>query len=654
MAETKTASIGPTPEERMFQEQLRGALIFQAKFRRLEHWRGYIRILAHNFYSGDTLKTDSPTINIVASRVRAQPPKLAFGVPSFDVKVLGHSPTKNTAAAIAEFLRMTWETERFDETTRRCTLDWPTFGIGIGFTGYENSADQQVLDTKRKLFGVFTPEFTEKASRIVPEKLVDIASAREERTWRVILDERIFLDRVSPFNFVLDPAADHWTDAQFMARRIWLPYERAKMMFGMNCPKPDKVGNVALYTNDGENDDPFGDYQDSDLASRMPDAVKRVAVWELWNITQKKTAYLNADDGRVIPGQVYDWRSPYPDFPFTPLIWDEIPDVVWPEGLAASIKPMNDELHEIRRRELAELGKAFNVIRVSPSAKRDTKEAVKNLKDGGIIYAEEGEVERMPATFLPPDAFQVEQRVKDDIDQVSHTTAYDAGSMPVVRRTATEASYAQSSSDAVAAYRKMAVERFAKEVAERTLSIAFATLDKPITLRINNEDETYTDPLTGMLVPLGQPIDFDFIPTAHICHVSIKTIEDTMMAMAKDVERQQLMQAFELFSPFDWFKSRECAAHILSSMSSVRDPYKFVEESDAPQQPASQPGLPDMQGQMGAGAMPVGALPQAGGLEGTGNMGQGSGNVQADVLAGLFGGMAPQPGGIALPSAPAE
>ena len=640
-----------TPDEKtMYEEQARGALLFRGKFNREENWRSYLQILGHNFYAGEKLKKDSPTINIVASRVRAQPPKLAFGVPSFDVKVFGAAPTKNTAPAIAEYLRMTWETEKFDEQTRRVTLDWPTFGIGLGFVGYENSADQQVLDTKRKLFGLFTPEFTEKARRIIPKAMVDIASAREERTWRVVLDERIFLERVSPMNFAIDPCADHFTDAQFMMRRIWLPRERAVMMFGEHCPVADAISNVALYTNTGTEVDPFGDHEDKDLASKLPDAVKRVPVWELWNIITKKTVYLDAK-GKVIGEACYDWRSPYPDFPMVPMLWDEIPDVVWPEGLAAAIKPMNDELHEVRKRQLAELGKAMGAWRVSPTAKRDTKEQLRNLRDGGIVEAEEGEVDNLARPTLPPEAFMVEQRVKDDIDQVSHTTAYDAGSMPTVRRTATEASYAQSSSDAVSAYRKMSVERFAKEVADRVLAISFATIDSPITLRITNEDAAYLDPITQEPVPVGTPIDYDFIPTEHICNVSLKTIEDTMMAMAKDVERQQLLQMFDLLKDQAWFKAREVAAHIFSTLPSVRDPYRFILSDDemakqqqaaaAPQNgmPPAMPGMPPMP-------------PEGMGMEGFDNGGQGSGNMQADMLAGLAGGMAPQPGGMA--QAPVE
>lgn len=637
-----------TPDEkRMYHEQARGALLFRGKFNREELWRSYIQILGHNFYANEQLKTDSPTINIVASRVRAQPPKLAFGVPSFDVKVFGSSPTPNSVPAIAEFLRMTWETEKFDEATRRITLDWPTFGLGIGMVGYENSADEEVLDTKRKLFGMFTPDFTQKAKRIIPKGLVDIASSREERTWRVILDERIFLERLSPLNFAIDPCADHWTDAQFMMRRIWLPRERAVMMFGEHCPEANAISNVALYTNTGGEVDPFGNYENTDLASKLPDAVKRVPVWEMWNIVTKKTVYLDAQ-GQVIGDACYDWRSPYPDFPMVPMLWDEIPDVVYPEGLAASIKPMNDELHEIRKRQLAELGKAFGAWRVDPAAQRDVKEQVKNLKDGGIVYASEGEVEALTRPSLPPDSFVVEQRVKDDIDQVSHTTAYDAGSMPVVRRTATEASYAQSSSDAVSSYRKMSVERFAKEVADRVLSIAFATLDEPITLHIINEDENYADPITGEPVPVGTPIDFDFIPTEHICHVSLKTIEDTMMAMAKDVERQQMMQMFDLLKDQPWFKARENAAHIYSTYPSVRDPFRFIMTEDEmleaqapPQQQPPAPGMP-----------PQGMPMQGMGMEGFGTEGTGSGNMQADMLAGVAGGMAPQPGGMA--QAPVE
>ena len=120
------------------------------------------------------------------------------------------------------------------------------------------------------------------------------------------------------------------------------------------------------------------------------------------------------------------------------------------------------------------------------------------------------------------------------------------------------------------------------------------------------------------------------------------------MAMAKDVERQQMMQMFDLLKDQPWFKARENAAHIYSTYPSVRDPFRFIMTEDEmleaqapPQQQPPAPGMP-----------PQGMPMQGMGMEGFGTEGTGSGNMQADMLAGVAGGMAPQPGGMA--QAPVE
>jgi len=613
-------------ERRAYRQRLSGAVAYRARADRVDRWRSYIRILAHNFYSDSTLAADSPTINLIAARVRAQPPKLAFGIPSFSLTPYGPPPVPNSVPALEAALSLVWEQEGFDDVTRRVTLDWPAFGVGIGFLGFERGREGDIIDRKRKLFGLIGESVTEKAVARLG-KGAEAFVKTDERRLRMMLKERLFLERVSPFNFVIDPCAEHWDDAQYMARRIALPWERARMMFGRDCPKTRTSNNVALYRSSA--DEASSETPDPALEALLPEAIKRVMVWESWDITSRRVTY-HDEDYEVIGSYAFDWRSPHPGFPFVPLLWDEIPDVVWAEGLAAAIKPLNDELHLMRSRQLTELRKAYRKYRVDPAIERDALKALQSDEDGAIVRAEEGQIEALQHAHIPPEQFSVEKSVRQDIDEVTHTSAYDSASMPQIRRSATEAAFAQSSSDAVSAWRKTAVERFAAAVAERMLAYFFTVFDEPFPVRIANADENYF--VTGQDGPrqagAGEMIDYPFVGTEHAGAYRLKTVEDTMMSTAKDVERMQLAQAFQMFAGAPWFKDREAAAHFFSTMPSVRDPFRFIRSDDEMASAAQDPGPPP-------GAAPASSPFQNG---------EGSGNMTADLLAAAMGGQAPMTG----------
>jgi hypothetical protein len=629
-------------DKTMYREQLRGALLFRKKFKREERWRSYLQILGHNFYASETLQADSPTVNIMAARVRAQPPKLAFGIPSFKVTPWTGAPTPNSAVAWEAWGAMTWETEGFDVSTQRVTLDWPTFGIGIGFVGFEQAANGEVIDSKRRLFGILPPAATARIAEATGG-LSDVFATEQNERMSILMRQRVFLERVGCLNFVIDPCADSWDDAQFMARRISLPRAVALSMLGRDCPSADSIRNVALYT-DGDADDPFSERPSPDLVDKLPDAVKRVDLWELWNIVTRKTIYADSQ-GKVL--RVYGWRSPHPGFPFVPMLWDEIPDVVWPEGLAAAAKPLNDELHLLRRRELQEAKKAIGRIRIDPNLSRDAKAAIRSGKDGGVFEAEEGQVEAINLTSIDSNFWLLENRIKADIDEVTQTSPYEAQAVPTVKRSATEASIIQSTSDAISSWRKNTVEQFAAQVLERAMAIAMTTFDEPIPLSIINQDPAFG--------AVGQSIEFPFIPTEHVGHFRVQTVEDTMMSQAKDIERQQLALGIQLFSAFPWFKAREAAAHYMSMLASVRDPYKFIlteteaaeqqaQQAQQAQQGAAPPGTPPSGPPSGPPeGLPGGtSMPMFPGMEGENG---GSGNMTADMLAALAGAQAPGAGG---------
>ncbi|MFA6167836.1 MAG: hypothetical protein WC700_14540 [Gemmatimonadaceae bacterium] len=637
-----------------YESKLTGALKYRRRDDREKRWKDYIAKLGHSW----TTDKSKPIVNLISAKVRSQAPKLAFSEPNFEVKPYGRAPNPNSAVANAAILAKFWRQEGIDEVAREVMLDWPLIGFGVGFVGFEKANEGAILDQKRRVFGMSAPQFvTDTIAKVTGRGTPDALTAREELSVRQLLRQRVFVDRVSPLDFVVDPCGKSFADSTFMARRLFLPLDRAQRMFGRFCPEAESVSNVAIYRDSSA--EPGEDQEDGELASQLPDSVKRVAVWELFDITTRRTVYLTAkSDIKVIGKKAYDWKSPYPGFPHATLAWDKIPDKPYPEGLMAAGMPCNNELNELRRREMAEAGKAFGKYTGPDTISQETKDALLSGVDGAYVPLSDQDVPITPLqrTSTPPEFWLLEDRIVSNLHEVTLTSAYDSGGTPAITQKATQASYSQAASDAMASVRQQQVEVWAAAVAERMLCIITTLFDEPIPLDIINQDPAYIDPddpvlpqdptaidpMTGLplppqpkYVPVGTPIAYAYVGTEHAGYWQVKVTPGSMAANAKAVETQQKMGLFNLFVQIPGFKAVEYAKMLMGGTPGISDPNLYWEEAPPPPPPPppEPPQEATSQEGMGGGMMPMMGAAQ-----------MGSGNPEADLQAGMMGAMSPMTG----------
>lgn len=628
-------------EARMHEHRLSSALAFKNHRNLEKRWRTYLRILGYNYYSPDEVDEDQPVVNIIAARIRSMPPKLAFNVPTFECKSVGQPPYPNSEAALAAWLQLTWRREGFDDVFRSCILDSPTFGIGIAYVGYESSDEGPILDQRRKMFAALGGQVAEKVKAIASKMGIKDGEPdvpREQQTPPFQLHNRIFLERVSPLDFFIDPVAKSWGDATFMGRKVYLPAARAKLMFGDWCPEATSIGNVGIAQEGSEShSEQADDREDSTLKSNLHDAVKRVAVWEMWDLTTRRTMYFDASTNRLIKGAMFEWKASHPGFPFVPLPWDEMPDRPFPEGLAAALHTPNNELNKIRKRELVETGKAWSKILAREGMSSEAINKLLSDSDEVILLDEEGldSIDVLKFPELRPELFALEERIKSDMNEVSNTSSYDSASMPTVKRTATESSLVQSSSDAMMAFRQLMVEQAAAQIADRMLAFCFDVFDEPITVRFANMDpklENADQP--DQLIPVGEPINYELVGVEHAGYYETTVLSGSMASVAKDLERHQMSQIVQLYGGFEWFDVQAFATQHLSMFPTIKNPAQFIKnvaemQPQMPQPPVNPPQDAGLQGLPAGGMMPAdGAGPTS----------------EADVMAAMFGGMAPNTG----------
>lgn len=627
------------PSKDIFEAQLSSALRFRAKFGREERWKRYIKRLAHVYYT-DT-QVESPTINIMAARIRALVPQLALGLPSVKVESYTRPADPNSEPALSKVLEMLWRHERMDAETRRVTLDSETFGIGVGFVGYEAAFEGQPLSQTRRMFGVIPETLSAKLSGWVGGA-ADGFSKETVDAVRELLAERAFLARTSPLNFVIDPTADHFTNAKYMGRRLFLSQDEADAI-SKGSFKPDSVGNVSEHdTSNGL--DPFTTKEPGELQNIIEDEVRRCIVWELWDITRKKTVYLDRTGKVPKDDCIKDWRSPHSGFPFVPMLWDDIPDCVYPEGLATGLEPLTNELHLIRKRQLQALRQGIRKYVSNGPLTARARQAAKSDVDGEIVeLGETDELQPMQWNPIPADMFSVEARVKADMDEVSATSHMQAAGAAQIRKTATESAFIQASADAMMSYRQLMVEEFTQNVMEILLSIVTTLFDTPLPLKLVNADPELPDTETGMPLVVGDTIEYSFVGIDHKGFYKVTIEPGSMVAQAKDVERQHLLAIREAMAPMPYFNVKAFDTLILSTMPSIRDASRYILTDEqigggVPGQPAgTQQGSPPPPS---PGSSPAAAprIPA---------FGEVNASAEGDVLSAMFGQVAAGgPGGV--------
>lgn len=629
--------------------QVSGGIKYRNKDGRVERWKKYDRIAAHNYVGGQG--KDSPKVNLMAARTRAVAPMLAFNAPTFNILSKGPLPDPNSEVALAAMLERTWVEEGFQAHIREVLLDWPAHGTGAVYVGFESAGEGDVLDAKKALLDASQNMAKQGiANRAVaglrktlgfgdPETPVDPPSA--QTALKFFTSNRAFIERISTYDLVLDPCATSAATCDFMARRLHLPLVKAKLMFGADCPAAESIGNVAVYT-DTSDADPFGSTSAPQDADKFPDEVKRVEVWEHWSMSARRTTYI--DKGGKVIGQPKPWKSPHPGFPIVVLEWDAVADCPWAEGLMAAMHDLNDELNEIRRRELAEIGKAFGIILIPDTLSAEKEAEIRDAKDRAVIRVSEEEADRIIAlnlTALPPETWGLEQRVKADLDEISRTSSSMTGTIPSGDHTATEASYAQGATDAAMADRQRQVEEFVEQIAERVLAIFFTCFSESVGVHIPNQDPELPDPdsADGSFIPVGTLIDYPFIGTEHAGFYTVKVSSGSMASSAKDIERQQASMITQLYGKEPWFDLKTWALDHMAMFPSVKDPSRYIVHVE--QQTAGMGAGSD-----GSGTQPTlppdatgGTIPPTNGAPAPStDLGVGSGQPQADLLAATMGG----------------
>jgi len=539
------------------------------------------------------------TINVIAPSVSVNHPK---------VIVAPNRPQDQDRAAFVEaVVNHLWRHHDFQTPFKRAVKDFLIFGHGWIKVGWKFLEQERELGEveRDELFNeavveadMFATENPEMAGDLPTD---DDLSANIPMTQMTIVEDQPFVERVSPFDILVDPEATCMEDAKWIAQRIVRPLEDAQKDRRYKPSVRKRLSADAASA--------MSDYTDRNRLEEYLLDEERVVLYEFYDIEANTMSVCSraGDEFLVDPTPMpYAYGQP-----FVMLRNYDIPDLFYPIGDLEAIASLQEELDKTRT-QLVNARKRYarKYLFHERSFGPEGREALASDEDGRLVpVVDENKplsevVMPMPQTPLSAEVYNTSAIIEQDINTVSGVSEYARGQMPEIRRTATEASIIADAGNARAADKLAIVEAAITDIARRVLQIMQQYMTGEQMARVA------TGGGEAMFVPYARDDivgEYDFAVEAG----STQPMNDT-------IRRSQAVNLLNAMAPLigTVIDPAALAVHVLRQGFDVKDPEKFIIQQQ-PQAPVEGMGLP--------GAGPTGPAPPT------------DTGIPADILAQLSG-----------------
>lgn len=568
-----------------------------------QHWRkqeGYdaLWVRLKDLYRGKHFQdsmdgSDRIAINIAFSTINVINPSISVNHPK--ITVMARQAEQEEQAVIVEaVLNYWWVTHEVRPEFRRAVKDFLIFGHGWLKTGYrfvEEEMDRDEEDIQADLdegiaaadqFAMETPEL---AGDLPTDD--DIRQAVVSTEMKVV-EDRPFVERISPFDIFVDPEATSMEDIRWIAQRIIKDLdevktdERYKSSVRRNM-KPDSFVREEMR-------DPVAKEKDAGHG--------RVTVWEYYDCRDGTMAVFTeqGDDFLVDPQD-----EPYLfGHPFLQLRNYEVPDCFYPMGELEAIEPLQHELNKTRSQQMNDRRKFARAYLYDRRAFDPTAVSLlQSQKDNRMIPVNEGvplneAVIPLQQTPMDPAIYQQSQQIEADMSTISGISEYQRGGAEQnIRRTATEASMIQDAANARAADKLAVIEDFIARCAKRLLMLSQQFMGEAQVARIVGSN--------------GAPLWFEFEKAWIEGEYDFEVEGGSTQPNNEQLRRQQAMDMMEVMSPFmgqGVVNEQEILRFVLTGFG-IKNPSKFL----VAQAPPGMGMSPEEAEQLGPDGMPIPGVP---------------------------------------------
>ena len=507
------------------------------------------------------------TVNVIAPSVSVNHPKIVVSATQEE--------DQDRAAFVEAVVNYLWRHHDFRKPFRRAVKDFLITGhawmkVGWKFVEQERSLSdserEEMLDDAILEADAFAVENVAMAGDLPTDEEI---SVNIPETTMMIVEDQPFIERVSPFDIYIDPEATCLEDANWICQRIVRPLEEAKK------DKRYKASVRKRLQADGILYPMFQNRQIQEQEQYLADE-DRVAIYEYYDIEENTMSVFSQASEEFL---VDPMPMPYAyGQPFVMLRNYDIPDYFYPMGDLESIESLQLELDKTRTQLInARKRYARKYLYHERSFGPEGREALESDQDGRLVpVVDENKplqevVVPMPQTPLSPEIYNTSAIIEQDINTVSGVSEYARGSMPEIRRTATEASIIADAGNARAADKLAIIEISIGQLARRVIQLMQQFMTGEQMARIagkGGQDMFFTysrDDIVG---------EFDFTVEGG----STQPINDT-------IRKTQAVSLLNAMAPLvgTVIDPVALAKHVLTMGFDVKDPEKFIIQQQTPQ-----------------------------------------------------------------------
>ena len=568
-------------------------------------WRRMI-----DLYRGKHFKDESPedrmlinaafsTINVIAPSVAVNHPKITVGARK--------SEDGDKAIITEAIINYWWRHYDCQKHLRRAVDDYLIIGHGwlkVGYKFVEEERKKPMEPAHSE-----TPMGEEQEMQDTGETDLDaVAEDTPMETEIVVLEDRPFVERVSPFDVFVDPDATSLDDAKWIAQRIRRPLVdvRSDQRYNRSARMDAAATQYNKWAGDNERPRQSKDEKDA-----------YVDVWEFYDIKRgTMSVFANGCDGFLVN------PSPMPyafGHPFVMMRNYDVPEHFYPMGELEAIEPLQYELNATRT-QMMNHRKRFSRKWLYKETAFDGpgRDALESDEDNVMVPVISDEplqavVQAMPAVVNPPDMYNITSQIMQDMDRVSGVAEFMRGGASEINRTATEAAMMQDAMNARTSDKLAEVERAIASAAKRLVGLAQQFMTGEHVARV----------VGSMAMPIWVNFDRDYI----MGEFDFEVEAGSTQPVNESFRRQMALQMVDAMAPFVGAGVVDMAAlarHVLQFGFGVKTPEAFLAQ---PQQ--AEPGM--------EGAPPQGEAPPMGGLP--------KGVNPEEMMQGM-----PPTGGMPLPS----
>jgi len=436
--------------------------------------------------------------------------------------------------------------------------------------------------------------------RLLPTE-EEMQAAIPTETTQAIVDD-LFVERVSPFDVVVDPEARSLKEARWVAVRRWETLEEVKANPNYSNTK-DLNGTTMTAQDvswDMEDRTPPPGYPDM---GGQPDYAMRVELWKYYNLHEGTVCTLVLDHDKFL--EETSWSMPFDGGPLVQMRDYVVPDKLWGYGEARLMMALQIELNRTRT-QIINHNRRFNrkLLYNERAIGADGKQALESRIDGALIRVINDvdlskAVLPLPDSPLPVDRYQLNNIIESDLTQVTGISDYERGAFQNLRRTATEASIIQDSSSLRQQDKLRRVEDAATEVAKRMKSLAQMFYDHQRWILVTGQ---------------GWELPISFNKTDILGDFDISVDAGSTQPISQQQQQQSAERLYQLLASNPVVNLPEITRELLRAHG-MTNPDRFINQQAVmqmqmmgqfgggqPGQPGQQQGLPGNQpGQLGPG-----------------------------------------------------